>query len=198
MGQEIRLGVAGEEVEALPPLPPGGTFDVRVAVDRIDAWQVPLPAEPRTFRLRLQGEVKRMRWSLPAEQNGEWQLGIDGEVIDLKGRGTVAVSSLSEAWVGWTGGLPERDALAPNYPNPFNPSTTIRYDLPEGGEVSLWIYDVTGQQVRELAEGYHSAGSYHVVWDGRDDQGILVANGVYLYELRAGDYRAIRKMVLMK
>ena len=94
--------------------------------------------------------------------------------------------------------LPVSFVLYPNMPNPFNPETTIRYDVPVAGSVSLRIYDVTGQVVRELVRDSQPAGSYSVVWDGRNERGNQVANSVYLYELRAGDYRAIRKMVLMK
>lgn len=64
--------------------------------------------------------------------------------------------------------------------------------------VRLRIYDVTGQIVRELVRDSRMAGSYSVVWDGRNADGDQVANSVYLYELRAGDFRAIRKMLLMK
>ena len=94
--------------------------------------------------------------------------------------------------------LPVSFALHPNHPNPFNPETTIRYDLPIAGSVSLRIYDVTGQVVRELTDAFQPAGSYSIVWNGRNERGDQVANSVYLYELRAGDYRAIRKMLLMK
>ena len=94
--------------------------------------------------------------------------------------------------------LPVSFVLYPNHPNPFNPETTIRYDVPLADRVRLRIYDVTGQVVRELTDAFQPAGSYSIVWDGRNERGDQVANSVYLYELRAGDYRAISKMVLMK
>ena len=93
---------------------------------------------------------------------------------------------------------PQTFALHPNHPNPFNPETTIRYDVSAAGMVRLRIYDVTGQVVRELVSNFQMAGSYSVVWDGRNADGDQVANSVYLYELRVGDFRAIRKMLLMK
>ena len=110
----------------------------------------------------------------------------DGSIVARIGE-TMQVSS-----------APSRFALHPNHPNPFNPETTIRYDVPETGMVRLRIYDVAGQVVRTLTDAFQPAGSYSVVWDGRNEQGDQVANSVYLYELRAGDYRAIRKMLLMK
>ena len=94
-------------------------------------------------------------------------------------------------------GLP-MPGLGQNRPNPFNSETTIRYDVPVVNQMSLRIYDVTGQLVRELVHQEHPAGQYSVVWDGRNSEGTLVANGVYLYELRSDDFRAIRKMMLVK
>ena len=85
-----------------------------------------------------------------------------------------------------------------NYPNPFNPSTTITYQLPEGEKVELTIHSLTGQRVVRLVSATQPAGYYTVTWDGRDEVGRQVAAGVYLYEIRAGAYRAVRKMVLVK
>jgi len=93
---------------------------------------------------------------------------------------------------------PSAVTLHPNHPNPFNPETTIRFELPADGLVSLRIYDVTGQVVRELVSTSQMAGTHSVVWNGRNSGGAQVANGLYLYELRVGDYRSIRKMILMK
>ena len=120
-------------------------------------------------------------------------------LVDGAGRSVEAeMSSIEVALAPTVSALPGQYALLPNYPNPFNPSTTIRYDVPKAGSVVLRIYDVTSQMVRELVDASQSAGRYSVMWDGRDTSGERVANGVYLYELRAGDFRAIRKMVLMK
>ena len=94
--------------------------------------------------------------------------------------------------------LPQAYSLAQNFPNPFNPATTIRYELKEAGAVTLRIYDVMGQQVRELVNAPQSSGRHQVTWEGRDQTGAQVANGVYFYVLRAGEFRALRKMVLMK
>ncbi len=84
------------------------------------------------------------------------------------------------------------------YPNPFNPTTTIRYDIAQAREVHLQVYAVTGQLVRDLVSGHQGAGSYQVQWDGRDAAGEAVGNGVYLGVLQAGDFRAVTRMVLMK
>jgi hypothetical protein len=95
--------------------------------------------------------------------------------------------------------LPTTFALYPNVPNPFNPTTLIRYDVPEsGGEVSLTIYDVSGRVVKTLVSGVQSAGEKSVAWNGRDDTGQAVASGVYFYRLVAPAYTKTHKMVLMK
>jgi len=97
-----------------------------------------------------------------------------------------------------TGVRPERFALLQNYPNPFNPSTTIYYRLAREEEVVLSIWNLAGQLVRELVRETQSPGQYSVTWDGRDETRGPVANGVYLYGVRAGGSRLARKMVLMK
>ena len=94
--------------------------------------------------------------------------------------------------------VPQVYALGQNFPNPFNPSTTIQYSLPETGIVSLKVYDIAGQVVRHLVNQQQVAGSHQVGWDGLDASGAPTANGVYFYELRAGDYRTLRKMLLLK
>ena len=94
--------------------------------------------------------------------------------------------------------LPTDFGLSQNVPNPFNPQTTLTYRLPEASEVRLTIYNPAGQIVRTLVEGRKEAGSYGVVWDGVDETGKQMAAGVYLYELKAGDFVKVRKMVLLR
>ena len=88
--------------------------------------------------------------------------------------------------------------LDQNFPNPFNPETTIRYSVPEASEVRLIIYNLQGQQVRVLINAPHSAGRYNTRWDGRDEIGRSVSTGVYVYRLDAGTNVALRKMVFVK
>ena len=89
-------------------------------------------------------------------------------------------------------------ALEQNYPNPFNPSTNIRYELPREMRVTLVIYNILGQEVRTLINARQYAGSHTVKWDGRDKYGHPARSGVYLYRLQAGEFVAVRKMVLMR
>jgi CHRD domain/FlgD Ig-like domain len=94
--------------------------------------------------------------------------------------------------------LPEQFALLANYPNPFNPATTIRYDLPRNIHVKLVIYDLLGTKVRTLVDAEETAGFKHITWDGTNDIGVRNASGVYLYRLEAGDFKMARKMILTK
>ncbi|NUM74270.1 T9SS type A sorting domain-containing protein [candidate division KSB1 bacterium] len=88
--------------------------------------------------------------------------------------------------------------LEQNYPNPFNPSTTISFALPEAGEVRLAIYNLSGQLVKQLLAGEMGAGRHSLVWNATDDRGLRVASGVYLYVLKAREFVAQRRLLLLK
>ena len=107
-----------------------------------------------------------------------------------------AITAVREA--GDQIGAPREFALDPNYPNPFNSSTTIRYRLEAPGRVRLDIFDVQGQKVKTLADGYVGSGVYQVEWDGMDASGKPVATGVYLARLQKGTASLVRKMLLLK
>jgi len=93
---------------------------------------------------------------------------------------------------------PNKTGLLSNYPNPFNPSTTIEFMLEKEGMVGLDIYNVKGQKVRALGGGHYARGQHKMVWDGRDDSGAAVSSGVYLYRLNAGGVVSVKKMVMVK
>lgn len=88
--------------------------------------------------------------------------------------------------------------LYQNVPNPFNPTTGIRYYLPENGPVTLDIYDITGRRIARLVRGERGAGLHAVRWNGRTDDGAPVASGVYLSVLTARDRSVSRKMILAR
>ena len=95
--------------------------------------------------------------------------------------------------------IPQTFALYPNVPNPFNPTTVIRYDVPAGGgAVTLRIYNVSGALIRTLADGQQTAGQKTATWNGKDNQGRSVASGVYFYRLQAPGFTMTRKMVLVQ
>jgi hypothetical protein len=91
------------------------------------------------------------------------------------------------------GAIPTEYSLTQNYPNPFNPSTNINFTLPQSGNVTLKVYDITGKEVATLLNGYQAAQTYHVQFDGS-----ALASGVYFYKLQTDNFTQTKKMVLMK
>ncbi|MGE5498670.1 MAG: T9SS type A sorting domain-containing protein, partial [Syntrophothermus sp.] len=94
--------------------------------------------------------------------------------------------------------LPSEFSLSQNYPNPFNPSTVISYSVPEVSFVTLRIYNLMGQEVRNLISEEKSPGKYFVKWNGENNSGKRVSSGIYLYRLTAGNHTETRKMNLLK
>ena len=94
---------------------------------------------------------------------------------------------------------PEVYALRNNYPNPFNPETTLKYDLPEAGDVKLEVYNMLGQVVRTLVNEHKTAGRYAVQWDATNDHGQSMSSGIYFYRVQVGDsFTDVKKMLLLK
>jgi hypothetical protein len=93
---------------------------------------------------------------------------------------------------------PEATFLAQNFPNPFNPNTTISFGLKVRGHVSLRIYDAAGRLVEDLIDGSKPAGQYSVIWNGKDRYGSPAASGVYFYKLTTGEFEKTRKMILLR
>jgi hypothetical protein len=148
--------------------------------------------DPRTLRIAIL-------------RDGQWQplptrLEPSSRALTAEVKSTGAFRLLS-------GATPLEDALAAipsdyylnqNFPNPFNPSTTITYGLPKRSRTRLVIYNLLGQQMVTLVDRDQPAGRYQIVWDGRDAAGRPVASGVYVYRLQAGDFVATKKLVLVK
>jgi hypothetical protein len=110
-----------------------------------------------------------------------------------------AVTGPSSVTGAGTPGVPDEYALGQNVPNPFNPTTTIQYDVPDGGgAVTLRVYDVSGRLVRTLVDGRQTPGSKSVVWNGTNDGGQGVASGIYFYRMTAPGFSSTRKMVLLR
>ncbi len=94
--------------------------------------------------------------------------------------------------------IPENFRLFANYPNPFNPGTTIRYYIPARTHVRLTVHNLLGQVIATLVDAEQGQGEYAVLWNGRSDAGFIVPAGVYFYELQAGAGRVSRKMALIR
>ena len=118
------------------------------------------------------------------------------DALPLKSRG------IAQKFISWA--VPaENDALLQNFPNPFNPETWIPYQLREDSEITVRIYSMSGELVRELDLGHKPAGLYvnrdrAAYWDGRNASGEEVASGTYFYSIRTGDFSAVRKMIVLR
>ena len=95
-------------------------------------------------------------------------------------------------------GVPDKYELHQNYPNPFNPSTTIKYEIPDQSYVNVGVYNLLGQQVRNLISEVKPAGVHSVEWDGKGESGNPVPSGIYFYRMTAAGFSDIKRMVLMK
>ncbi len=93
---------------------------------------------------------------------------------------------------------PESFSLSQNFPNPFNPQTQIKYALPVDCDVKVTIYNLLGQRVGVLVDEHQSAGYKAAFWDGKDEQGVEVASGIYFYRIQAGEFMQTKKMLLLK
>jgi len=133
----------------------------------------------------------------------------DVQVVDGAGRLTrlpelhVSPSPLRATATGDATTVPHKTRLLANYPNPFNPETWIPFELSKDANVKLQIYNVSGCLIRTLDLGYRPAGHYvdcstAAYWDGRNNAGERVASSIYLYRLTAGDFSAVRKMLILK
>ena len=131
-----------------------------------------------------------MEWTLTTESGDEYILtGTDEIALD---QGTTRMTLTKRAII------PEVYALHQNYPNPFNPVTTLKYDLPKDNHVSLTIYDLNGREINRIVNTIQSAGHKSIQWNATDNFGKPVSAGVYLYQIRAGEFVQTKKMVLLK
>ena len=85
-----------------------------------------------------------------------------------------------------------------NYPNPFNPETTISFSIPEDSKVRIDVFNIKGQHIRTVVNGYLEPDFYNIIWNGKDENGKYASSGIYFYKMNTGDYTSIKKMILMK
>ena len=132
---------------------------------------------------------ERMRWVLTSDEGKEYF---------LEGLGKINIPSVETIILKREPVLPITFALYQNFPNPFNPITALRYDLPDQAYVTLSIYDMLGREITQLANTTQEAGHSAVQWDATDSFGKSVSAGVYLYQIQAGEFVETKKMVLLK
>ncbi|MCX6133201.1 MAG: T9SS type A sorting domain-containing protein [Ignavibacteriales bacterium] len=184
-------GRGGEE---LPPAPPVGVFDVRFSSNAImealglDHHKIRLNSVDYPITLTAKGVEGQEMWI-----NDDMGGSIVNERLQ-EGKTIVIHQKLSALVLSERrDALPEKFELFQNHPNPFNPSTTIRYALPEGGKVRLVVYNVLGEVVAELVHGEQEAGQHQVQFNA-----VNLSSGVYLYRLETGTFVSVRKLVVIR
>jgi predicted outer membrane repeat protein len=180
---------------SLPPKPPSGAFDVRFK------GNTKIRGENSEIEVMSPYETITIRYDvvLDAGEYMDWVLGTgSGEEYILEQDGEITVPTEDTFTLERKAIIPISYALHQNYPNPFNPVTTLRYDLPIYNYVTLTIYDLNGRVVNQIVNTIQLAGHHSVQWNATDMHGKPVSAGVYLYQIRAGDFVQTKKMVLLK
>jgi hypothetical protein len=134
-------------------------------------------------------------WNDP-EYDG-WMVYYKVTAVDFSGNESDPASPKTTTGIGEKI-FPRKFALYQNVPNPFNPSTVIKYDVPEAIRVRITIYDVSGREARTLVDEFKTPGTYEASWNGLNNSSEQMSSGVYLYKIEAGDYVQSRKLVLLK
>lgn len=168
------------------------------------AWSVEIVGSPTTGYIAAGDSVEvGVRTLVPgdAEDGDSDDLtltatsAMDGTVFNSEVVTTTVTSSASDEWEGIVPGVFQ---LFQNYPNPFNPTTRIEFTLEQASEVRLEVYNVLGQRIKTLLEGYIPNGSHEAEWDGSTESGAKVSSGIYFYRLSTNEFSRTRKMMLMK
>jgi len=121
---------------------------------------------------------------------------VDDWGCDMTARGQTSV--VSGIWGDKEAIVAEKYVLGNNYPNPFNPTTTINFQTPKASDVTMLVYNTLGQKVKTLVNENMPIGKHTVVWDGRNDAGQMLPTGMYFYTLKAGSTSLTKKMLLVK
>ena len=138
------------------------------------------------------------------ESDGDAACDSDDTRMVLSDTGAAALESsfISSSWTVGDGTLdneqPVEFSLSANYPNPFNPTTTIDYSIATAGDVSIVVYDMMGREVKSLVADFSTPGSYSVVWDATNNEGLSVSAGMYVYKMISSDFVEVNKMLLVK
>lgn len=188
----LRTEYNGENGKVSYPNMPGVDDYLHQAADSI-CWPVDVSYDPEADGTPIKSLGVHEHWNNPTDKQYSRNLGTDEgiELVYIKSTSSrVEEDASSQAVYSYT--------LYPNYPNPFNPSTTIKYDLPENNHVELIIYDVLGNEIYKLVEENQSSGTHSITWNGTTMDGIKVASGIYFYCLKANEYINVRKMILTK
>ena len=143
-------------------------------------------------------DMIRVQYSI--KDGSEWILESESGTVILNGNGEIQVVSADSYSLhkGSVSRTPETFALHQGYPNPFNPETTISYDISNVGNVAIVVYDMMGREIKTLVSGYHTPSTYQVVWNGTDNRGKIVPSGVYFYRMNSSEFTQVNKVMFLK
>ena len=200
--------LAGFSVDNLSPEIPGGLNAVGDGANITLQWE-PVTNEKikyySVYRKTASTEFEVVGYSTTAEYVDEsvstsesYEYSVTATDFGLNESGKSEPVYVAALAVDDVSEIPTEFALKPNYPNPFNPETTIEFALPKTSKVTMSIYNLTGQLVRELVRSEYSAGYHRVIWNGLDSRGNMVGSGVYIYTLKADNFSQTRKMILIR
>ncbi len=199
-------GGSRARMSVMPPLPPAGVFDVRFAKGRFLETIDPGSHEDVPVQISSDHYPLTISWQLRGR--GMYTgLKMNNDIIWFQENGKYVLQSPAKVAITFAAQekIPDQYSLDQNWPNPFNPSTMIRYTLPAESRVRLSIMNILGQELGILKDGVQKAGYWSVEWNGRDRNGYLLPTGIYFYRLeatgltdRSGSFSQVRKMILMK
>ena len=138
--------------------------------------------------------------SIPVEFKGSnYDIGfIELENVNLAGIKGDLIQQVTRSAASEVKLIPNDFSLQQNFPNPFNPSTEIRFDLPEEGHIELLVYNMAGQKVRTIESGNMKPGYHSMIWNGTNDKGTRVSTGMYFYSIQTNNFQAVKKMLFLK
>jgi hypothetical protein len=204
---ELQDGTAANSLSDLPPVPPVGAFDARFGTDRlIELFDKNMIAtEELPIRIQAEKYPLKLEWNITSTKLHKYALAFAGQtktmVLVKSGRLSMVnpASANLTLTISPAAVIPKTYSLAQNFPNPFNPSTTISYGLPVRSAVKLTVYNIIGQEVAQLIDGQQDAGFHSVTWQPN------FSSGVYYYRIQAIDatssvkaFTQIKKMMLIK
>jgi len=213
-GIPLHFGVEIPENEklsySLPPKPPQDAFDVRFKGDWTfyenseeieitgsdnDPISIAYDATKQGFCIANQSNTCKIEnWILlNTNTNQEYVLSGQGEFTIANGKDRYILTKKQVFQY-----IPDSYELAENFPNPFNPVTTIRYNLPIQAHVNITVFSMLGKEIVKLVDSQLVAGSHSVVWNGIDMSGKEVSGGIYFYQINAGNFNQTRRMILLK
>lgn len=223
-GFDVRAHVGDDRLDVPEPPPVSESLQLSIVEDglRYACNYKPMSSDGQQWTLTLSSPVSNQIVDVSLHEEGELPPGFqivildedNGTVIPLENgrfavdtrrarenralRLIIGTETYAQQVRSGMSVAPTEYALYQNYPNPFNPTTTIRYALKRRGDVRLEIFSLLGQRVRTLVHQAQSAGVYSVVWDGTDEAERPVASGVYIVRLDAGEFVAVKKMLLLR